>query len=70
MMKNKNELAKLIYLALSLISKELEEEKTGKLQITKTPLLNSIGQELSKLLIKEEWRFERLMELWKEGKIF
>lgn len=44
-MKNKNEPAKLIYdelkrgdikLALSLISKELEEEKTGKLQFTKT----------------------------------
>jgi len=77
MMKDKNKLAKLIYdelkkgdikLALSLISKELEEEKTGKLQIIKTPLLNSIGQELGKLLIDEKWKFERLMELWKEGK--
>jgi 3-methyladenine DNA glycosylase AlkD len=76
-MKDKNELAKLIYnelkkgdikSTLSLISKELEEEKTSKLQFTKTPLLNSIGQELGKLLIKEGWKFERLMELWKEGK--
>jgi len=38
---------------LSLISEELKEEKTGKLKITKTPLLNSIGQELGKLLIEE-----------------
>jgi 3-methyladenine DNA glycosylase AlkD len=77
MRKDKKEIAKFIYDELkkgdiksiiSLISKELEEEKTGKLQITKTPLLNSIGQELGKLLIKEDWKFERLMEMWKEGK--
>ncbi|GEM_PF-675728 len=77
MMKNKKEMAKLIYNVLengniestiSLISKELEKEKTGKLQFTKTPLLNSMGQELGKLIIKENWKFERLMELWREGK--
>jgi len=77
MMKDKKEIAKLIYdelregniqLTLSLISKELENEKTDKLQITKTTLLNSIGRELGKLLFKESWKFERLMELWKEGK--
>jgi len=77
MMKGKKEIAKLIYdelikgdikSTLSLISKELKEEKTGKLQFTKTPLLNSMGQELGKLLIKENWKFVRLMELWKEGK--
>jgi 3-methyladenine DNA glycosylase AlkD len=76
MMRNK-EIAKLIYgelkkgdikSTISLISKGLEEQKTGKLQITKTPLLNSIGQELGKLLINEDWKFERLMALWKEGK--
>ncbi|MDI6603442.1 MAG: DNA alkylation repair protein, partial [Patescibacteria group bacterium] len=75
MMKDKKELAKLIYeelkkgdikSALFLISKELEKEKTEKLSFTKTPLLNSIGQELGRLLIKEDWKFERLMELWKE----
>lgn len=82
-MKNKKEIAKLIYdelekgdtkLAISLITKELEEEKTDKLKFTKTPLLNSIGQELGKLLIKDSnppttllpnvgtyWKFERLM---------
>ena len=27
-----------------------------------------MGQELGKLLIKENWKFVRLMELWKEGK--
>jgi len=76
-MKNKKAIAKSIYdrlrkgdieSTLSLISEELKEEKTGKLKITKTPLLNSIGQELSKLLIEESWKFERLLELWKKGK--
>jgi len=77
MMKDKKEIAKLIYdglkkgdieLALSLISKELEEEKTDKLKFTKTPLLNSIGQELGKLLLEEDWKFERLLKLWEKGK--
>ena len=76
-MKDKKEIAKLIHeelkrgnieSTLSLISNELEKEKTDKIQITKTPLLNSIGQELGKLLIKEDWKFEKLMDLWKEGK--
>lgn len=76
-MKNKKAIAKSIYdglrkrdieSTLSLISEELKEEKTGKLKITKTPLLNSIGQELGKLLIEESWKFERLLELWKRGK--
>jgi 3-methyladenine DNA glycosylase AlkD len=53
---------------ISLISKELKKEKTNKLQITKTPLLSSIGKELGKLLTKEEWRLERLAELWEKGK--
>ena len=77
MVKDKKEIAKLIYdglkkgdikLTLSLISKELEEEKTDKLKFTKTPLLNSIGQELGKLLLEEDWKFERLLKLWKKGK--
>jgi uncharacterized protein YoaH (UPF0181 family) len=51
MLNNKKEIAKLMYdglkkgdikLALSLISEDLKEEKTGKLQITKTPLLNNL----------------------------
>ena len=77
MMKDKKEIAKLIYdglkkgdieLTLSLISKELEGEKTDKLKFTKTPLLNSIGQELTKLVLEEDWEFERLLKLWKKGK--
>ena len=77
MMIDKKKIAKLIYEELkkgdikstiSLISKELEKEKTNRLQFTKTPLLNSIGQELGKLIIKENWKFEKLMELWREGK--
>ncbi len=75
-MNNKKEIARLIYEELknrniestiSLISKELKKEKTNKLQFTKTPLLNSIGQGLGKLIIKENWKFERLMDLWREG---
>jgi len=77
MMKNKSRISKSIFeelkkgnieSAISSISKELKKEKTDKLQITKTSLLNSIGQELSKLLINEKWKFEKLMELWKKGK--
>ncbi len=76
-MKDKKEIAKLIYdglkkedieLTLSLISKELEEGKTDKLKFTRTPLLNSIGQELGKLLLEEDWKFEKLLKLWKKGK--
>ncbi len=53
---------------ISFIAKEIESEKTKKLGITKTPLLNSIGEELGKLLKKEDWKFEKLKELWKRGK--
>ncbi len=76
-MKDKRKIAELIYgilkegdvrTYLPLISGELEEEKTDKLKITKTPVLNSIGQELGKLLEKEDWKFKKLMELWKVGK--
>jgi len=77
MMKDKKEIAELICgelkkgsisSTLSLIQKELEKEKTDQTKMTKTPLLNSIGQELGKLLIKENWKFERLLELWKCGR--
>ncbi len=76
-MKDKKEIARLVYeelkqgnisSTLSLILKEIKKEKTDKLQMTKTPLLNSIGQELGKLLIEEDWKFEKLMELWNAGK--
>ncbi|MHA1834936.1 MAG: DNA alkylation repair protein [Candidatus Baldrarchaeia archaeon] len=43
----------------------LEKEKTKKLGIVKTPTLNSIGKELGKLLVKDEWKFERLLDCWK-----
>lgn len=52
---------------ISLVAKELEKERTDKLGFTKTPLLNSLGQELGKLLLKEDWKFERLYELWVGG---
>ena len=52
---------------LSLISKTLEGERTDKLRFTRTPLLNSIEDELGKLLLKENNKFEKLMELWKNG---
>ena len=50
------------------ISKEIEKEKTAKLHMTKTSFLNSIGNELGKLLLREEEKFEMLLELWKIGK--
>ena len=45
--------------------KSLEGERTGKLNIVRTPILNSIGKELGKLIAKESWKFERLLKLWK-----
>ncbi len=74
---DKKEIARIIYKklkeegvesAILSITKVLEAEKTEKLQITKTPLLNSIGQELGRLLKKENWKFEKLKKLWKNGK--
>jgi 3-methyladenine DNA glycosylase AlkD len=52
---------------LSQVSEFLKEEKTNKLKLTPTPLLNSIGREMGKLLIKDDWGFKRLIELWKRG---
>jgi len=43
----------------------LREEKAEKLGMVKTPILNSIGRELGKLIAKEDWRFARLLKLWK-----
>jgi len=48
-----------------LLLKNLEKERTGKLKIVKTPILNSIGKELGRLIAKEDWNFERLLKLWK-----
>ena len=53
--------------ALTAIKRNLEREKTNKLRFTKTPLLNSIGEHLGKLLLKEAFKYERLLELWKKG---
>ena len=33
--------------------------------MVKTPILNSIGKEIGKLIAKEDWRFARLLKLWK-----
>jgi 3-methyladenine DNA glycosylase AlkD len=43
----------------------MKEKNT--LNLTPTPLLISTGKELGKMLIKEEWGFSRLMDLWKKG---
>jgi 3-methyladenine DNA glycosylase AlkD len=51
---------------LLLISEFLKGKKTNKFG-TPIPLLNSVGKEIGKLLIKDNWRFKRLMELWKKG---
>jgi len=59
----KNELTKF----KDLLLKSLEKERTGKLRIVKTPVLNSIGKELGKLIVNEDWKFERLLKLWKQS---
>ena len=43
----------------------LKEERTERLRVVKTPILNSIGRKLGKLIAKEDWRFARLLKLWK-----
>ncbi len=48
----------------SLLLDELSHETTEKLQITRTPVLNSIGQKLGKLLLHKEWKFDGLKRLW------
>ncbi|MCR6624138.1 MAG: DNA alkylation repair protein [archaeon YNP-LCB-024-027] len=53
---------------MSIINAYLEREKTDKLKLTPTPLLNSIGDGLGEMLIGKEWSFDRLMNLWREGK--
>ena len=53
---------------MSLINAHLERGKTDKLKLTPTPLLNSIGDGLGEMLIGKEWCFERLMDLWREGR--
>jgi len=72
----KDEIAKAVYEKLkqedvdsviSLLSNGLKNEKTDQLRFTKTPLLNSIGDELGKLLEKEGEKFDWLAELWKKG---
>ena len=78
MMKmEKEEIRKIVHLLYELMKKNeltkfkdsllknLEKGRTGKLKIVKTPILNSIGKELGKLIAKEYWKFERLLKLWK-----
>jgi 3-methyladenine DNA glycosylase AlkD len=42
-------------------------KEKNALNLTPTPLLISTGKELGKMLIKDEWGFSRLMDLWKKG---
>ena len=75
-MINEKEIAKLIYEGLkqntpekvtNLISRELKEEKTKKLNFTKTPLLNAIGRELGKLIKDNDQLLDALLKVWKNG---
>ncbi len=54
--------------ARNFISDALMAEKTEKIKITKTPLLNSIGKELGKLIVHDDWKYERLLQLWNSGR--
>ncbi len=75
MESNPNEIAKQIYELMEthedssiFISEILKAEKTKKMAITKTPLLNSIGKELGKLISSSSWKYEQLKKLWESGK--
>jgi len=50
---------------VNLLRKNLENEKTKKLRIVKTDTLNSIGKELGEFIVNKEWKYERLLRLWK-----
>ena len=51
------------------LREKIAGEKTGKIGLTKTPVLNSIGDELGKLLQnKKEW-FDILLEAWNLGAV-
>ncbi len=52
---------------IELIRSVFVNEKTNKAKFTKTTLLNSVGQKLGKLLLNDDWNFEKLLELWKNG---
>ena len=43
----------------------LGKERTDKLGMVRTHTLNSIGRELGKLIVGEDWKFRRLLRLWK-----
>ncbi|MCD6512041.1 MAG: DNA alkylation repair protein [Thermoplasmata archaeon] len=45
----------------------MRQEKTGKMKLTKTTMLNSIGNEVGKLSAKKGWNEKAMMELWKRG---
>ncbi len=75
MESNPKEIARQIYEIMekyenssAFISEILKAEKTEKMAITKTPLLNSIGKELGKLISSSDWKYEQLKELWQSGK--
>ncbi len=46
---------------------EFEKEKTGKLQMTKVSFLNSLGEYVGRLLLKDALKFDKLIKLWKVG---
>ncbi|MCD6490928.1 MAG: DNA alkylation repair protein [Candidatus Njordarchaeia archaeon] len=45
--------------------KSLEKERTGKLKMAKTPVMNAIGKELGILMMKDNDKFDKLLKLWK-----
>ena len=48
----------------NVLIKSLEKERTEKLRLVKTPVLNSIGREFGKLIAEEDW-FQGMLNLWR-----
>jgi len=52
---------------ISILLKGLEEAKTSKLNMVKTPILNIIGRKLGEMVLEKEWKYDRLYRLWKKS---
>ncbi|HDD64443.1 MAG: hypothetical protein DRJ32_07470 [Thermoprotei archaeon] len=48
----------------NVLIKSLENERTEKLRLVKTSVLNSVGREFGKLIAEEDW-FQRMLNLWR-----
>ena len=43
----------------------IEDKRTERLRLVETKILDRIGRELGRLLVDENWRYSRLLSLWR-----